>query len=230
MAIFDVMGPIMIGPSSSHTAGAAKIGYLAQRVYGKPVRRVRIVLYNSFAETGRGHGTDKALLGGILGLRVDDPQIKQSYELAAQRHIDFAFDEVIDTNKHPNCAIITFSEPDGTAPFSVEGISIGGGSVKIVGINDAHVDFSGKHNLLIVTYRDVPGMMAFLGDAFGSKRINVAYAQVTRDKNSGTAMAIFKLDQPCPDDLRDYFRASNHLMEVIVINKLGSEYGRAEED
>jgi len=83
MAIFDVMGPIMIGPSSSHTAGAAKIGYLAQRVYDKPVRRVRIILYNSFAETGRGHGTDKAILGGILGLRVDDPRIKQSYDIAA---------------------------------------------------------------------------------------------------------------------------------------------------
>ncbi len=230
MAIFDVMGPIMIGPSSSHTAGAAKIGYLAQRVYGKPVRRVRITLYNSFAETGRGHGTDKALLGGILGLRVDDPRIKKSYELALQQHIDFAFDEVIDTDKHPNCAVVTFTEPDGSRPFSVEGVSIGGGSVKIVGINGARVDFSGKHNLLIVTYRDVPGMIAILGDALGSHGINVAYAQVTRDKNSGTAMSILKLDQPCPDELRDSFRSNKRFVDVVVINKLGSEYGRAEED
>ncbi|HZL82480.1 MAG TPA: L-serine ammonia-lyase, iron-sulfur-dependent subunit beta, partial [Candidatus Deferrimicrobium sp.] len=165
MAIFDVMGPIMIGPSSSHTAGAAKIGYLAQRVYGKPVRRTHIILYNSFAETGRGHGTDKAILGGILGLRVDDPRIKQSYDIAAQEGVDVAFEQAIDPEKHPNCSSITFTDPDGDHPFVVEGISVGGGSVKIVGINGARVDFSGKHNLLFVTYRDVPGMMALLGDA-----------------------------------------------------------------
>ena len=92
MAIFDVMGPIMIGPSSSHTAGAAKIGYLARRVYGKPVRRARIILYNSFAETGQGHGTDKAILGGIMGLRVDDPLIKRSYDIAAEAGVDVAFE------------------------------------------------------------------------------------------------------------------------------------------
>jgi L-serine dehydratase len=230
MAIFDVMGPIMIGPSSSHTAGAAKIGYLAQRVYGKPVRRVRIVLYNSFAETGHGHGTDKAILGGIMGLRVDDPWIKRSYDIAAQAGVDVVFEDAIDPEKHPNCASITFSDLDGGHPFVVEGISVGGGSVKIVGINGARVDFSGKHNLLFVAYRDVPGMMALLGDALGARHINVAYAQISRDKNSGGAMAIMKLDQPCPDDLADYFRSTTDVTDVVTISKLGTEYERAEED
>jgi L-serine dehydratase len=230
VAIFDVMGPIMIGPSSSHTAGAAKIGYLAQRVYGKPVRRVHIILYNSFAETGQGHGTDKAILGGIMGLRVDDPLIKRSYDIAAEAGVDVVFEDDIDPEKHPNCASVTFTDPDGDHPFVVEGISVGGGSVKIIGINGVRVDFSGKHNLLFVTYRDVPGMMAVLGDALGTRGINVAYAQISRDKNTGGAMAIMKLDQPCPDDLADYFRSNTGVTDVVAINKLGNEYERAEED
>ncbi|MHB8106999.1 MAG: L-serine ammonia-lyase, iron-sulfur-dependent subunit beta [Candidatus Cryosericum sp.] len=230
MAIFDVMGPIMIGPSSSHTAGAAKIGYLAQRVYGRSVRRVHITLYNSFAETGRGHGTDKAILGGIMGLRVDDPLIKRSYDIAAEAGVEVVFEEAIDPEKHPNCASVTFTDPDGDHPFTVEGISVGGGSVKIVAINGVRVDFSGKHNLLFVTYQDVPGMMAVLGDALGARGINVAYAQISRDKNTGGAMAIMKLDQACPDDLADYFRSRTGVTNVVTINKLGNEYERAEED
>lgn len=230
MAIFDVMGPIMIGPSSSHTAGAAKIGYLAQRVYGRPVTRVRITLYNSFAETGLGHGTDKAILGGLLGLRVDDPRIKQSYEIAVQQGVDVEFEQAIDPDKHPNCAVVQFTDRDGRHPFTVEGISVGGGSVKIVGINGAKVDFSGKHNLLFVTYRDVPGMMALLGDALGARGINIAYAQISRDKNTGEAMAILKLDQPCPDDLASYFRSNTDVTDVVTIGKLGNEYERSEED
>ncbi len=230
MAIFDVMGPIMIGPSSSHTAGAAKIGYLARRVYGKPVRKVHIILYNSFAETGQGHGTDKAILGGLLELRVDDPRIRQSYDIAAQQGIDVTFEQAVDADKHPNCATVSFSDPDGGSPFTVEGISVGGGAVKIVQINGVRVDFSGKHNLLFVTYRDVPGMMAFLGDALGARGINIAYAQISRDRNTGEAMAILKLDQPCPDDLASYFRSNSDVTDVVAMGKLGSEYERSEED
>ncbi len=230
MAIFDVMGPIMIGPSSSHTAGAAKIGYLSRCVYGKPVTKVHITLYNSFAETGQGHGTDKAILGGILGLRVDDPRIKLSYDIALLQGIDFDFEEAIDPDKHPNCAVVSFTDPDGGHPFSVEGISVGGGSVKIVGINGTRVDFSGKHNLLFVTYRDVPGMMALLGDALGAYGINIAYAQISRDRNTGEAMAILKLDQPCPDDLAFSFRSNDNITNVVTMGKLGNEYERSEED
>ena len=230
MSIFDVMGPIMIGPSSSHTAGAAKIGYLAQRIYGKPVRKVHVILYNSFAETGQGHGTDKAILGGILGLRVDDPRIKDSYDLARQNGVEATFELAIDAEKHPNSASIAFSDPCSTHPFIVEGISIGGGAVKIVGINGTRVDFSGKHNLLFVTYRDAPGMMALFGDALGARGINVAYAQISRDKNLGEAMAIMKLDQACPDELVQYFKSHPEITDVVAISRLGSEYERTDED
>jgi L-serine dehydratase len=230
MSIFDVMGPIMIGPSSSHTAGAAKIGYLAQRIYGKPVRKVHVILYNSFAETGQGHGTDKAILGGILGLRVDDPRIKDSYDLARHNGVEATFELAIDAEKHPNSASIAFSDPGGAHPFIVEGISIGGGAVKIVGINGTRVDFSGKHNLLFVTYRDAPGMMALFGDALGARGINIAYAQISRDKNLGEAMAIMKLDQACPDELVQYFKSHPEITDVVAISRLGSEYERTDED
>jgi len=230
MSIFDVMGPIMIGPSSSHTAGAAKIGYLAHRIYGRPISKVRITLYNSFAETGPGHGTDKAILGGILGLRVDDPRIKISFEIAAHAGIEVTFEQAINPEKHPNCASIAFSDLAGNHPFVVEGISIGGGAVKIIGINGTRVDFSGKHNLLFVTYRDAPGMMALFGDALGTRGINVAYAQISRDKNSGEAMAIMKLDQSCPDELVRYFKSHPEITDVVAISRLGSEYERTEED
>lgn len=230
MSIFDVMGPIMIGPSSSHTAGAAKIGYLAQRIYGKPVTKVHVLLYNSFAETGQGHGTDKAILGGILGLRVDDPRIKESYDIAPQQGVEATFELAIDVEKHPNCASITFNDLAGNRPFTVEGISIGGGAVKIVGINGTRVEFSGKHNLLFVTYHDAPGMMALFGDALGMRSINVAYAQISRDKNSGEAMTIMKLDQPCPDELVQYFKSRSEITDVVAISRLGSEYERTDED
>lgn len=230
MAIFDVMGPVMIGPSSSHTAGAAKIGYLARRVYGKPVQRVSITLYNSFAETGRGHGTHMALLGGILGLRVDDARIRQSFAMAREQGVIVTFEEALDPEKHPNAAVITFRDASNGHPFTVEGISVGGGAVKIVGINGTRVDFSGKHNLLLVAYADVPGMMGIIGDRLAERGVNVAYAQISRDRATGAAMAIMKLDQPCPDEVAAELRADHHVTDVVTIPRLGVEYERAEED
>ena len=230
MAIFDVMGPVMIGPSSSHTAGAAKIGYLARRVYGKPVQRVSITLYNSFAETGRGHGTHMALLGGILGLRVDDARIRQSFAMAREQGVIVTFEEALDPEKHPNAAVITFRDASNRHPFTVEGISVGGGAVKIVGINGTRVDFSGKHNLLLVAYADVPGMMGVIGDRLAERGVNVAYAQISRDRATGAAMAIMKLDQPCPDEVAAELRADDHVTDVVTIPRLGVEYERAEED
>lgn len=230
MAIFDVMGPVMIGPSSSHTAGAAKIGYLARRVYGKPVQRVSITLYNSFAETGRGHGTHMALLGGILGLRVDDARIRQSLAMAREQGVIVTFEEALDPEKHPNAAVITFRDASNRHPFTVEGISVGGGAVKIVGINGTRVDFSGKHNLLLVAYADVPGMMGIIGDRLAECGVNIAYAQISRDRATGAAMAIMKLDQPCPDEVAAELRADHHVTDVVTIPRLGVEYERAEED
>ena len=120
MSILDVVGPIIIGPSSSHTAGAAKIGLFASKIFGRPFKRVDIHLYNSFAETGRGHGTDRAILGGILGISADDERLMKSYEIAKKKKLKFNFFWKIDEDFEPNTARITFYE--GSQTFSVTGI------------------------------------------------------------------------------------------------------------
>lgn len=219
MGLFDVMGPIMIGPSSSHTAGAARIGFLAREVYGRPFSRVKVTLYNSFAETGKGHGTDRAIIGGLLGMAVDDVAIPRAFEEAARRGMHFSFESKSDPEKHPNTAEIVFAGGDGGAPFRVIGVSTGGGKIKLTDINGSKVDFSGRHNVLLLTYRDMPGMIGFIGDTLGSRQINIAYLSISRDANAGTAMAFLKLDGPCLPDCAKTLRENVNMFDVIVVSR-----------
>lgn len=232
MGIFDVMGPVMIGPSSSHTAGAARLGYLAGLIYGKPVKKVQITLYNSFAETSHGHGTDRALIGGLLGLPVDSRQLRDALTLADAKGLTYNFIWKQDLAQHPNTAMFRFYDTgtdNGTgapqampsAPFSITGTSIGGGNVRIIEINGHRVDYSGYHDVLMITYQDVPGMIGFIGETLGVRNINIAYMSLARDANAGTAMAFLKLDVPCPPECTDVLRANPNVFSVITINKLG---------
>lgn len=221
MGVFDVMGPIMIGPSSSHTAGAARIGYLAGLIYGRPVRQVEITLFNSFAETGQGHGTDRALIGGVLGMSVDDPHLRGALDIAREKGLTFSFHLKDDPDRHPNTAVLIFRSPESPEPFAVTGISVGGGKVRITEINGHQVDYSGYHDVLMMTYRDVPGMLGFIGDTLGSRNINIAYMSLSRDANAGTAMAFMKLDAPCRPECTEALKANLDVFEVITIRKQG---------
>ena len=225
MGIFDVMGPVMIGPSSSHTAGAARLGYMARLIYGKPIKKVQITLYNSFAETAHGHGTDLAVIGGLLGLPVDSPQLREALTIAETQGMLYNFVWKQDLAQHPNTAKFLFydinDESGDTAPFSITGTSIGGGNVRITKINGHFVDYSGYHDVLMITYQDVPGMIGFIGDTLGVRHINIAYMSLARDAVEATAMAFLKLDAPCPLECTEVLRTNPNVFNVITINKLG---------
>ena len=224
MSLFDVIGPVMIGPSSSHTAGAAKIGFLAQSVLGKPFLKARITLYNSFAKTGLGHGTDKAIVGGLLGFRMDDERIARSLEIAKENKIEIEFIYEQDPEKHPNEVRIEFFSKSPEPILTISGQSIGGGAAKIVEINDTPVWFGGKHDVLIIQYKDVPGMVGFFGEVLGDHQINIAYMDITRDAVTEKAMALLKLDQYCPDEVVKIIRQNTNVLDVISIRRLSDVY------
>jgi len=221
MGILDVIGPIMIGPSSSHTAGAAKIGFLARLIYGKPIQNVEITLYNSFAKTGKGHGTDKAIIGGLLGMKMDDERIPTSFEIAKDQGLEFQFILKQDLEKHPNETKIEIIETNLGENYSISGYSIGGGNAKIVEINGMKVDFSGKHDMLLITYLDVPGMIGYIGEILGDNHINIAYVQISRDASIGRAMAILKLDDFCTPDIVLKLCENKNIVKAISFPRLG---------
>lgn len=218
MSILDVIGPVIIGPSSSHTAGAARIGNFARSIYHHDLGRVEINLYNSFAETGRGHGTDKAILGGILGLAIDDERLLKSYEIASKMGLQFKFNWLVDEDMEPDCAKIVF-DPKGT-PFSVTGVSVGGGEVEIRDINGYEVLFNGKYPVLIIIHQDVPGMVAFIGNVIADLNINIATMRIGRDPAKGEALAIINLDTEFPEKKVSQFYKNKHVKKVIRIEKL----------
>ena len=221
MGILDVIGPIMIGPSSSHTAGAAKIGFLVRLIYGKPIQNVEITLYNSFAKTGKGHGTDKAIIGGLLGMKMDDEKIPYSFDVAKEKGLEFHILREQDPEKHPNEAKIDIVDTASSKIFSVSGYSIGGGNAKIVEINGVKVEFGGKHDMLLVSYKDVPGMIGYIGEVLGDNHINIAYVQISRDATIGEAMAILKLDDFCDDAIVAKLCSNQSILSAISFPRLG---------
>ena len=159
MRLFDVLGPVMIGPSSSHTAGAAKIGYTAQKLLGEVPAQADIGLYGSFATTGKGHGTDRALVAGLLGLRPDDPRLPDSFALAAQRGMQFSIHPVELRSAHPNTAVLTLTSRTGRQ-LSLKAASVGGGRIRVTEIDGVPADFGGDSNTLIIHNEDTPGRIA----------------------------------------------------------------------
>ena len=162
ISVFDVLGPNMIGPSSSHTAGAARIGFLAQKMIGGSVVKVDFTLYGSFARTYHGHGTDRALLGGIMGFDTDDMRIRDSFDLASEQGIAYSFTpNELETDVHPNTVDISMVNASGQT-MTVRGESLGGGKVRIVRINQVKVDFTGEYSAVIVIHLDRPGVVAHI--------------------------------------------------------------------
>ncbi len=222
MSLFDVVGPIMIGPSSSHTAGAAKIGLLARNIFHHPLKRVSIVLYNSFADTGPGHGTLQAIVGGLLGFSMEDERIPQSLELAKQQSIAIDFSFLDDPEKHPNYVTILFDK-DSASCFSVSGVSVGGGHAKIVEINDNKVEFSGRHDLLILQYRDICGMVALVGKLLARHHVNIAYMQISRDAVEEKALAVLKLDAPVPSIVLNELENKPEIYSAVAVPRWKEE-------
>ena len=176
MRLFDVLGPVMIGPSSSHTAGAARIGYTAQKLLGDVPVEADIGLYGSFATTGRGHGTDRALVAGLLGLRPDDPRLPDSFALAEEAGMKFTIHPVELRAAHPNTAVLTLKSKAGRT-LVLKAASVGGGRIRVTEIDGVPADFGGDSNTLIIHNEDTPGCIAEVTMSLAQRRINIASMQ-----------------------------------------------------
>lgn len=183
--VFDILGPIMVGPSSSHTAGAARLGKVAKDIADIDFNKAIFYLHGSFGKTYEGHGTDKALVAGILGMEPSDERLKNSFEIAKEKGIKFEFIEADLGYHHPNTVKIVF-EFDDLEDFYIIGSSIGGGNILITDINGNKVEFSGDYPTLLLKYKDQKGVISHISSILSSHEINIATMKVTREKNIAT--------------------------------------------
>lgn len=218
-SVFDIIGPRMIGPSSSHTAGAARLANMAWRIAGRDVAKCKLTLYASFAETGRGHGTDKALVAGILGMDSDDSRLRFSMLLAAEAGIDVQVEYSDESVDHPNTVKIEITSSDGRVT-TVTGASIGGGNIVITGLDGMEVNFSGDYPTMIVKYDDAPGAISAVTGILAHRGINVAFMRVFRrgrNRNTGACMVI-ETDTPVPREAADeIYETLDSVYEVRTI-------------
>lgn len=193
LEVFDIIGPIMIGPSSSHTAGAVRIGKYARSILGSKPIRAEIRFCGSFAKTYKGHGTDKAIVAGILGMEPDDARIKTSLETAGTEGLSYQFVTADIENVHPNTAEIVLTGEAGNSVL-VRGSSIGGGNIIITKINETAVSINGKSTTLIIPHRDVPGMIAAVAKILAENGVNIHGFSLSRDRKGGTAVMTIEVD------------------------------------
>lgn len=217
ISIFDVIGPNMIGPSSSHTAGALKIALLAGKLASGKIIKVRFILYGSFAKTYKGHGTDRALLGGILGFNTEDARIKDSFRYAEGAGLDYAF-ELNETNKdvHPNTADITITSENGAEVF-VRGVSTGGGDCRIEKIDNFDVDLTGDYTTLLIRQKDTFGVVAYITSCLSEYEINIAFMRLYRESKGETAYTIIETDNDIPPELVVKIKQRREILSAMVI-------------
>lgn len=222
ISVFDVIGPNMVGPSSSHTAGACAIAYLAQKMNSGVLKRVDFTLYGSFAKTGHGHGTDRALLGGIMGFSTDDVRIRDSFSIARREGIEFSFTSNETENElHPNTVDIRMENGDGRV-MTLRGESLGGGKVRIVRINQVEVDFTGEYNAVIIIQQDRPGVAAHITRCLGDHQVNIAFMRIFRESRGETAYTIVESDERLPDEITAELMANPHVHDVMLIQNQGA--------
>lgn len=217
MRLFDVLGPVMIGPSSSHTAGAARIGYTAQKLLGETPVKAHIGLHGSFATTGRGHGTDRAIVAGLLGMKPDDPRLPDSFALAEQEGMEFSIRPVELRAAHPNTAVLELKGRRGRT-LAMTAASVGGGRIRVVEIDGVTADFGGDSNTLIIHNADTPGYIAEVTTAIARRRINIASMQVFRAAPGGYAVMVLECDSPIPLELERQLAAVPGILKVTRLN------------
>lgn len=217
LSIFDVIGPNMIGPSSSHTAGAVSMALLARKMCPSPICRVTFTLYGSFAKTYRGHGTDRALLGGILGFAMDDARIRDSFSLARKASVEYEYivDEETITD-HPNTADMDILCVDGYR-LMVRGVSVGGGKVKIVRINQIDVEFTGEYSTLIVRQTDKPGVVAHITQCLSNHNVNIAFMRMFREDKGAAAYTVVESDELIPERILQEMKENAYVHELMLI-------------
>lgn len=213
MNIFDIIGPVMVGPSSSHTAGAVKIGYVARKLMGEPIAKVEILLHGSFLATGRGHGTNIALVAGLLGMKTDDKRIPNSFAIATEQGMEYSFGEIDLKNAHPNAVMLKLTGVSGKYT-EIVGESIGGSLINISSIDGQEANFSGDYPTLIIYNKDLPGKLAQVTTELARRQINVATMKLNRSVRGEDAIMIIECDDEVWEDGIEWFRQLDGVNKV----------------
>ena len=217
MNIFDILGPVMVGPSSSHTAGAVRIGLIARRLLGGQPATAKITLSGSFAATGTGHGTDRALVAGLLGMKPDDIRIPDSFALAVEQGLAFTFDKIELKEAHPNTAILQLSTAGGRE-LEVQASSLGGGRIMVNKLDGINVNFNGDSPTLIVHNLDKPGHVAEVTSMLSHKSVNIATMQLYRNHRGGYAVMVIETDQDIPAEALRWLSRLEGVIKVTYLN------------
>ncbi|MGN0975413.1 MAG: L-serine ammonia-lyase, iron-sulfur-dependent subunit beta [Gemmiger sp.] len=219
MNVFDVIGPVMIGPSSSHTAGACRIGQVARSILDDMPVQADITLCGSFAQTYRGHGTDRALIAGLLGLASDDARLPQSMALAAQQGLEFHFSAADLPGVHPNTAVLALRGKTGAA-CTVQACSVGGGNIRVTRINGTDVSFTGQYDTLIVLHTDEAGAIAAVSGFIAGRGVNIATFACDREERGGRSIMTIEVDAPLSEREILSLRTLPSIHNVVQIRRI----------
>lgn len=215
--VFDILGPIMIGPSSSHTAGAARLGKVARSIAGGRVSEVTFLLHGSFGKTYKGHGTDRALVAGILGMEPCDKRLRDALEIATEQGLKYEFKEYDLGDEHPNTVKFLIKDKDGNK-CEVVGSSIGGGNIQISEVNGNKVEFTGAYPTIIISHKDLPGIVSKVTKLLYEDDINIAFMKVFRNQKGKEATMVFEVDHEIAKDILVRIKEIDSIEKVIVIN------------
>jgi L-serine dehydratase len=207
VSLLDIIGPVMVGPSSSHTAGACRLGLLARCLVGGTPQRARIELHGSFARTGEGHGTDKAIVGGLMGFRPDDERLRTALEIAEREGLDYQFEKTKLGEEgvvHPNTARISVERSDRTS--IMVGSSLGAGRVLVTEIDGYPVEVTGNYHTIVLVAEDIPGSVARIAGTLADHRLNIATLRLTRKERGGDAFMVIEIDEVPDEKVRDEIR------------------------
>lgn len=219
MNLFDIMGPVMIGPSSSHTAGAARIGRITRCLLGEQPVSAHLLLHGSFAATGAGHGTDRALVAGLLGMAPDDPDLPRSFALAQQAGMDVQIGTVSLRGAHPNTALVRVTAAGGRT-LEVNASSLGGGRVRVNAIDGMDASFTGEAPTLIIRNEDRPGAVAEVTSVLSRREVNIASMQLYRDMRGGLAVMVIESDQAIEEAVVQALRAQDGIVRATYLNMM----------
>lgn len=217
MNLFDIVGPVMVGPSSSHTAGAVRIGYIARLLLNENIKKAEIYLHGSFQATGKGHGTDRALIAGLLGMHPEDERIPNSFQIAKEQGMTFSFAGIELRDAHPNSVLMKLTGTNGRE-LEIEAASIGGGRIKICKLDGLEANFCGDYPTLIVHNLDQPGHVAEVTSMLAHKSVNIATMQLYRDKRGGDAVMIIECDKEVPTESIKWLEKLEGIRKVTYLS------------
>ncbi len=219
VSLLDIIGPVMVGPSSSHTAGACRLGLIARALIGGTPDNAKVELHGSFARTGTGHGTDRAIAGGLLGYPPDDERLRESLGAAEDAGLDISFvNTTIRGESHPNTTRITVHKGDRSA--SMIGSSLGAGRILVTSIDGFPVEVTGAYTTLVVVARDLPGIVANVATVLAEEQVNLATLRVSRQRKGGEAIHVYELDSPPADHARERIRELAAVRTVRVVERV----------